>query len=320
MQAGEMDWWENPTTDLLPLLRKHKIATPILDPTGVQVALQPNHLYPPFDKLAVRQALLGAIDQKEFMVAVRGEDPSLWSVPVGFFPPTSPLASDAGLSVLTGKRDYAAVKRALEMAGYQGEKVVQIVATDLPMANAASNITADVLKRVGINVDYQAMDWGTVAQRRTSTKPPHEGGWNLFCVGLPGLFCFTPATHVPLRGAGKAGWFGWPNDPRMEDLRDAWFDDRTSPPRKRSASKCSYRDLRMCRTTRSDRHSSRPRCGRTLPTRQRDFRSSGISAEVERAKAMRHYFDRPGCHHHAAPKQIALHVERLTRRRADWRY
>ena len=35
MQAGEMDWWENPTTDLLPLLRKHKIATPILDPTGV---------------------------------------------------------------------------------------------------------------------------------------------------------------------------------------------------------------------------------------------------------------------------------------------
>jgi peptide/nickel transport system substrate-binding protein len=60
-------------------------------------------------------------------------------------------------------------------------------------------------------------------QRRTSTRPPNEGGWNLFCVGLPGLFCFTPATHVPLRGAGKNGWFGWPTDPRMEELRDAWF-------------------------------------------------------------------------------------------------
>ena len=166
-------------------------------------------------------------------MAVRGEDPSLWSVPAGFFPPTSPLASDAGLSVLTGKRDYAAVKRALEIAGYQGEKVVQIVATDIPMANAASNITADVLKRVGINVEYQAMDWGTVAQRRTSTKPPHEGGWNLFCVGLPGLFCFTPATHVPLRGAGKAGWFGWPNDPRMEELRDAWFNAPDLPAQKK---------------------------------------------------------------------------------------
>jgi peptide/nickel transport system substrate-binding protein len=233
MQAGEMDWWENPPVDLLPLLRKHKIATPILDPAGSQVALQPNHLYPPFDKPAIRRALLGAIDQREFMLAARGEDTSLWSVPVGFFPPASPLASDAGLSVLTDKRDYTAVRRELEVAGYQGEKVVLVVATDIPTALAASNITADVLKPVGMNVDYQATDWGTVLQRRTSTNPPHEGGWNLFCVGLPGLFCFTPATHVPLRGAGKAGWFGWPDDPRMEELRDAWFNASDLPVQKK---------------------------------------------------------------------------------------
>jgi peptide/nickel transport system substrate-binding protein len=109
MQAGEMDWWENPTVELLPLLSKQKILTPILDPTGTLISLRPNHLYPPFDKPAFRRALLGAIDQKEFMVATRGEDTSLWSAPVGFFPPASPMASDAGLSVLTGKRDYAAV-------------------------------------------------------------------------------------------------------------------------------------------------------------------------------------------------------------------
>ena len=58
------------------------------------------------------------------MVAAQGEDTSLWSVPCGFFAPSSPLASDMGLTVLTGKRDYAAVKNALETAGYQGEKVV----------------------------------------------------------------------------------------------------------------------------------------------------------------------------------------------------
>src|SRR5262245_48226337 len=75
-----------------------------------------------------------------------------------------------------------------------------------------------------MNVDYQATDWGTVAQRRTQTKPPAEGGWNLFCVGYPGLFCSTPATHVPLRGNGRSGWFGWPDDPKMEKLRDAWLD------------------------------------------------------------------------------------------------
>ena len=86
----------------------------VTDHTGTPFLLRPNHLYPPFDKPAVRRALMGAIDQKEFMIAAMGEDTSLWPVPEGFFPPLSPLASDAGMAALTGKRDYAEVKKALE--------------------------------------------------------------------------------------------------------------------------------------------------------------------------------------------------------------
>ena len=183
LQAGEMDWWENPPADLLPLLRKNNITTEFTDSTGGLFMLRPNHLYPPFDKPAVRRALLGAIDQKEFMVAAQGEDTSLWSVPCGFFAPSSPLASDVGMSVLTGKRDYAAVKNALETAGYQGEKVVLMVGTKLPA----------------------------------------DGGWNLFCTGFSGLDFFSPASDLPLRGNGKGAWFGWPDDPKIEALREAWF-------------------------------------------------------------------------------------------------
>jgi peptide/nickel transport system substrate-binding protein len=223
LQAGEMDWWENPTADLLPLLRKHDIATPITDHTGSPFMLRPNHLYPPFDNPAIRRALMGAIDQQEFMIAMMGEDTSLWSVPCGFFPPLSPLANDAGLSALAGKRDDAAVKKALEAAGYQGEKVVLMVATDQPTNNALSNVALDVLKRVGMNVDYQATDWGMVVQRRALNKPPAEGGWNLFCTGFSGLDFFTPASHLALRGNGKGAWFGWPDDPKLEALREAWF-------------------------------------------------------------------------------------------------
>jgi peptide/nickel transport system substrate-binding protein len=223
MQAGEMDWWENPSADLLPVLRKAKILTPINDHTGNPYILRPNHLFPPFDKPAVRQALMGAIDQREFMLAMMGEDTSLWSVPMGFFPPASPLASDAGLSALTGPRDYAAVKTALEKAGYQGEKVVLMGATDQPTNYPLAEVAADVLKRVGIAVDYQATDWGTVVQRRALTKPPAEGGWNLFCTGFSGLDWFTPASHLPLRGNGKNAWFGWPTMPKIEELREAWF-------------------------------------------------------------------------------------------------
>jgi peptide/nickel transport system substrate-binding protein len=223
LQAGEMDWWENPNADILPLLRKNNIATPVTDHTGTPFLLRPNHLYPPFDKPAVRRALMGAIDQKEYMIAMQGEDTSLWSVPCGFFPPLSPLANDAGMSALTSKRDYPAVKQALEAAGYQGEKVVLMSATDQPANYPLAEIAADMLKRVGVNVDYQATDWGTVVQRRALTKPPAEGGWNLFCTGFSGLDFFTPASHLPLRGNGKGAWFGWPDDPKIEALRTAWF-------------------------------------------------------------------------------------------------
>jgi peptide/nickel transport system substrate-binding protein len=223
MQAGEMDWWENPSADLLPVLRKANIQTPITDHTGAPYLLRPNHLYPPFDKPAVRRALMGAIDQKEFMTAMMGEETSLWSAPCGFFPPISPLASDAGMAALTGKRDYAAVKKALETAGYQGEKVVLMGATDQPTNYPLAEVAADMLKRVGMNVDYQATDWGTVVQRRALTKPPADGGWNLFCTGFSGLDFFTPASHLPLRGNGKGAWFGWPTDAKSEALRDAWF-------------------------------------------------------------------------------------------------
>ena len=43
--------------------------------------------------------------------------------------------------------------KALEAAGYQGEKVVLIVSTDQPGLNALSNVASDTLKRVGMSVD-----------------------------------------------------------------------------------------------------------------------------------------------------------------------
>ena len=62
-----------------------------------------------------------------------------------------------------------------------------------------------------MKVDYQATDWGTLVQRRALTKPPAEGGWNMFCTGFSGLDWFTPASDLPMRGNGKSAWFGWPD-------------------------------------------------------------------------------------------------------------
>jgi peptide/nickel transport system substrate-binding protein len=103
--------------------------------------------------------------------------------------------------------------------------------TDSTYSTPASNVTADLLKRIGMNVDYQAMDFGTLMKRRDSSKPPAEGGWNLYCTGSPGLLCFTPATHYALLGDGS----GRPNDPKMQELREAWFNTPDPTIRKKIA-------------------------------------------------------------------------------------
>jgi peptide/nickel transport system substrate-binding protein len=116
------------------------------------------------------------------------------------------------------------VKRDLAAAGYNGERVVLIAASDFPSLNALAQVTNDMLRRAGMNVEYVSTDWGTVVQRRASKEAPERGGWNVFCTFWSGLDMFNPGVHQSLRGHGDAAWFGWPRIPRIEELRQAWFD------------------------------------------------------------------------------------------------
>jgi peptide/nickel transport system substrate-binding protein len=225
LQAGEIDWWEQPTADLLPLMRKSAgIVTEVLDPAGNIGFLRVNSLYPPFDNPAVKHALLGAIDQADFMQAVVGDDPKMWHVPAGVFTPGTPLATDAGMQYLTAKPDFAKVKQQLAAAGYHGEKVTFIAATDFPAINALCEVSADMFRKAGMNLDYQATDWGTVTSRRNNQGPPDKGGWNAHCTYTAGYDLLNPGSNPSLNAIGKAGFVGWPTDPKLAALRTAWFD------------------------------------------------------------------------------------------------
>lgn len=225
LQSGEMDWWENATPELIPMLQKRGgVKTEINDPTGLCGILRPNHLWPPFDNPAIRRALLGVIDQTAFMDAAIGTDKSLSRVPVGFFTPNSPLASDAGMNALTGKRDHDRVKQELRAAGYQGEKVTLLVSADIPSFKALSDVAADMMTRVGMNVDYQALDMGTVLQRQMKKDSPSRSGWTAEATATGGTRILSPAPNDWLRGTGQQAFFGWPTSPRLEELRDQWFD------------------------------------------------------------------------------------------------
>ena len=224
LQAGEVDWWDFVIPDLVPLLKRNRrLTVGVQDPAGFCASFRMNHLQPPFDNPAVRRAVLGAFVQSDFMLAAAGEDRAMWKVPAGIFTPGSPLANDAGLEVLAGPRDLDASRRALAAAGYQGEPVALLVPTDFPHLKAMSDVGADLLKRLGMVVDYQALDWGTVVSRRGSRAAPAQGGWSGFFTFSAGPDNATPAGHTMLRGNGTAGWFGWPDDPTLEALRDDWF-------------------------------------------------------------------------------------------------
>ncbi|GJE14135.1 MULTISPECIES: ABC transporter substrate-binding protein [Methylobacterium] len=222
MQTGEMDWWEQPPADLVPTLRG--LTTRITDPTGLIGCLRMNQLQPPFDNPAVRQVLLKVVDQADFMQAVTGTDPKLIHVPTGFFCPGLPMASDLGLDALTAKRDYEGAKKALAAAGYKGEKVVLMGASDFPSLKALADVAADMLTRAGFNVDYQVMDWGSVVQRRAKKDPVAQGGWSAFCTFWAGLDQANPAVSAFLRGTGQSAAIGWPTSGKIEALRDQWLD------------------------------------------------------------------------------------------------
>jgi peptide/nickel transport system substrate-binding protein len=225
LQAGEVDWWDFATPDLLPLLRRNRnVTVGVLDKAGYCASFRMNHLQPPFDNPGVRRAVLGAISQSDLMIACAGEDRAMWTVPCGVFTPGTPLANDIAMGVLTQGQDFARSKRELEAAGYKGEPVVLLVPTDLPHVNAMSAVMADVLRRIGMVVDYQAIDWGSVLTRRGSKAAPGAGGWSAFVTFSAGSDNATPAANTQLRANGQAGWFGWPEDPDLESLRDEWFD------------------------------------------------------------------------------------------------
>ena len=224
LTRGEIDWWEQPPSDLLPVVgRARGIKVEVLDKLGAIACLRPNHTQPPFNNAAIRRALLGAISQTDTMTAVAGTDKQLWRDGVGYFAPGSPMANDVGLDALTAPRDLAAAKRALDAAGYKGEKVLLMAPTDFASITAMSEVTADTFRRMGLNVDYAAMDWGSMLRRMANREPADKGGYSIFCTYSLGVTHMNPATHNFLRGSGDRATFGWPDIPRMEELRDEWL-------------------------------------------------------------------------------------------------
>jgi peptide/nickel transport system substrate-binding protein len=225
LQGGEIDWWETPLPDLVPLLRQnHGVVVDIADRLGNIGLLRFNHLFPPFNDVRARRAVMMAADQADYMRAVVGDDAALWKRLPGYFTPGTALYTEDGGEILKGKRDLDAARKLLAQSGYNGEKVVMLVATDLTITKGQGDVSADMLTRIGMNVDYIATDWGTVGARRTKKDPPAQGGWNVFHSWFAGADCINPAPYYGIRTSGPKAWFGWPQNEAIEALIAQWYD------------------------------------------------------------------------------------------------
>jgi len=229
MAQGEQDYWEYPLHDLLPMLRRARgivVEQRLLD--GTYGICRFNTLQPPFNNPAIRRAVAMAVDQRDYLRAVAGDDPAGWGACEGVFTCDTPLANEVGSDLLK-VHNIERAKQALRDAGYNGEKVVLIAPSDYPQINALSLVTADIIRRLGMNLEFVSADWGTVIQRRASKEPVERGGWSIVHTTSSGQAIALPVYNLFLRANGANAWFGWPDVPEVERLRAEWVEKGGDP-------------------------------------------------------------------------------------------
>jgi peptide/nickel transport system substrate-binding protein len=223
LQSGDIDFLEITPWDLLPMLSANKeIKVEVLNKLGYHAIGRMNFLYPPFDNPKVRRAAFMAINQKDFMDAMVGND-KYFVLCGAIFICGSPLETSVGSDMLVKGGGMAEAKKLLKESGYDGTPVTLMAPTDVVTLKTQPIVAAQLLRQAGFTVNVQAMDWQSVVSRRTSQKPPQEGGWNLFFTNVIAADLINPIANLQVNGKGrKGGWFGWPEDAKIEALRDAF--------------------------------------------------------------------------------------------------
>jgi peptide/nickel transport system substrate-binding protein len=221
LRDGEVDAWENLSNDYVSSLA-HDSDITIKDSSGFIGTMRFNWQQPPFDNIKMRQAVLQVVNQSDYMAAMAG-DPENWRTCYSVYACLGNVETRAS-DALAGPRDYDKAKRLIAEAGYKGEPVVLLDPADIPQLHAEALVTADILKRLGLNVDVVSTEWGTVIKRIYSKEPVAQGGWNVFVTAFAAYDMLNPATTRVLRAPGVKGVLpGWADDPKLEAMRASWF-------------------------------------------------------------------------------------------------
>ena len=204
LQSGDIDFMENPSFDILPVLAKDKdLKIETLNKLGFQTLGRMNFLHPPFDNVKVRRAAFLALSQKPVLDALVG-NPDYYQTCGAVFGCGTPLATDAGGETLVKGNGMAEAKKELAASGYDGTPIVVMGPTDVVTLAAQPIVAAQQLRDAGFKVDLQATDWQTVVTRRAGQKSPKEGGWNMFFTNWVAADIMNPVANASISGKGKS--------------------------------------------------------------------------------------------------------------------
>jgi peptide/nickel transport system substrate-binding protein len=229
--AGEIDYMEQPAWDLLPLVKANAdVRIFDFNPLGVQYAFRLNWLHKPFDNPKLRVAVWHALNQKDFLDAGPG-DSAYYTICKSYFPCGSALANDKPIGgLLESSMDKA--QALVREGGYDGTPVVILRSTDTISIANLPVVAASLLEKAGFKVEVHASDWQTMVGRRTKREPPAQGGWNAIVSAFGALDITNPVTTGFLNASCEKALFGWPCDPEIETLRNA-FAVETDPTRQK---------------------------------------------------------------------------------------
>lgn len=214
--AGEIDIIEQPSHDLLPMLKKNaNIQFSDWSSMGNQYVFRFNSLNKPFDNVKARQALWYAFNQEDFLKAVIG-DPDYYKVCKSMFFCGTPMGTTKGTEALL-ESNFKKARELVKESGYDGTPIVLLHSTDRHVYANLAPVAKSLLEKAGFKVDMQSMDWQSVVVRRAKKDPVAKGGWNLTITSTNNVL--NPLESSYLNAACEKTTFGWPCDAQIEKLR-----------------------------------------------------------------------------------------------------
>ncbi|NJM81186.1 MAG: ABC transporter substrate-binding protein [Tabrizicola sp.] len=127
IQRGEADWYDKPDVNLITILEDDPEVTVGNYESGAANFIRFNHQQAPFNNIKVRQAVMAAVNQEEYLTAMVGL--GNYEVCKSFFYCGTPMSTGAGNEAMLA--DFDTAKKMLDESGYDGEKVAILGPTDI---------------------------------------------------------------------------------------------------------------------------------------------------------------------------------------------